>query len=157
LPDEGKPVTTTLIHQWVDQCRNGNNPRKIARINSGWVVMGTSQFVRGYCLLLPDPVVSDFNALSIDARKLLFHEVAIVGDALSATTDARRINYEILGNLEPALHVHLFPRYDNEPEKLRIKPVWFYDWDAAPAFDGELNGSLMRDILDYLNTAKIVI
>jgi len=148
---------TTLIHQWVDQCRNGTNPRTVAQVNSGWVVMGSSQFVRGYCLLLPDPVVSNLNALSIDARKLLFHEVAIVGDALLETTDARRINYEILGNLEPALHVHLFPRYDNEPEELRTKPVWFYDWDAAPAFDVELNEALMQDILDYLNRAKIVI
>ena len=148
---------TTLIHQWVDQCRNGTNPRTIAQVNSGWVVMGSSQFVKGYCLLLPDPVISDLNALSMDARKLLFHEVAIVGDALLATTNARRINYEILGNLEPALHVHLFPRYDNEPEELRTKPVWFYDWDAAPAFDAELNEALMQDILDYLNRAKIVI
>ena len=150
-------MTTTLIHQWVEQCRNGTNPRTIAQVSSGWVVMGASQFVRGYSLLLPDPVVSDLNALSIEARKLLLHEVTVVGDALLATTDALRINYEILGNLEPALHVHLFPRYDNEPENLRTKPVWFYDWDAAPAFDIERDAELMQETANYLSKAGIII
>ncbi len=39
-------------------------------------------------------------------------------------TDAFRINYEILGNDEPALHAHIFPRYMSEPEKSRRYPVW---------------------------------
>jgi diadenosine tetraphosphate (Ap4A) HIT family hydrolase len=119
--------------------------------------MGASQFVRGYSLLLPDPVVSDLNALSIEARKLLLHEVTIVGDALLSVTDALRVNYEILGNLEPALHVHLFPRYDNEPEDLRTKPVWFYDWDAAPEFDAKHDATLMQGIRDYLETTDILL
>jgi hypothetical protein len=58
-----------------------------------------------------------------------------LGDVLLEVTGAQRINYEILGNAEPALHAHLFPRYDAEPEELRRRPVWFYDWSQAPAFD----------------------
>lgn len=104
-------------------------------MSSGWVVIGASQFVKGYSLLLPDPVVPDLNELSLNARVKLMEEVSIVGDALLAVTGAVRINYEILGNLEPALHVHLFPRFNDEPAELRTKPVWFYDWDAAPQFD----------------------
>jgi diadenosine tetraphosphate (Ap4A) HIT family hydrolase len=141
---------STVIHQWEEQCRAGTNPRVIARVNSGWVVLGSNQFLPGYCLLLPDPVVSDLNALAPAARQLLLEEVTVVGDALLALTDAVRINYEILGNLEPALHVHLFPRYADEPEQLRTKPVWFYDWEAAPAFALERDGELMRSIATYL-------
>jgi len=149
----------TLIHQWVEGCRSGSNPRTIARVSSGWVVIGASQFVKGYCLLLPDPVVSDLNALSLKARATLMEEVSIVGDALLAVTDAVRINYEILGNLEPALHVHVFPRFDDEPGELRTKPVWFYDWDSAPQFDAgnATDVSLVEDIRSYLHEAGIAV
>jgi diadenosine tetraphosphate (Ap4A) HIT family hydrolase len=61
--------------------------------------------------------------------------MALLGDALLEVTGATRINYEILGNLEPALHAHLFPRYDSEAEAFRSGPVWLYDWSKAPAFD----------------------
>jgi diadenosine tetraphosphate (Ap4A) HIT family hydrolase len=127
----------------------------VARINSGWVVLGEAQFVRGYSLILPDPVVPDLNALSHAARRTLLFEMTQVGDALLKLTGAVRINYEILGNLEPALHVHLFPRYTDEPEALRTRPVWFYDWDQAPAFDPARDGELMAGIRTCLENAGI--
>ncbi len=136
----------TLIHERVAACRAGTNPRTIARTRAGWVVMGDVQFVRGYCLLLPDPVVPDLNALDADARAAFLDEWVTLGDVLLEVTDAVRINYEILGNLEPALHAHTFPRYADEPEQLRTRPVWLYDWDAAPPFDGARDRPLMDAI-----------
>ncbi len=147
----------TLIHQWVKDCRAANNPRTIARVNSGWVVLGVSQFLRGYCLILPDPVVDDLNQLNASQRKTLLYEMSVVGDGLLEITGALRINYEILGNLEPALHVHMFPRFDSEAEELKTKPVWFYDWDAAPQFDSERDKQLMSKLNQYLKTAGIVV
>jgi hypothetical protein len=47
----------TLIHRRVETARQGNNPTVICRVPSGWVVLGDVQFLRGYSLLLPDPVV----------------------------------------------------------------------------------------------------
>ncbi|MBT4487736.1 MAG: hypothetical protein HOC72_09370, partial [Rhodospirillaceae bacterium] len=53
-------------------------------------------------------------------------------------------------NQEPALHAHVFPRYDTEPEETRLSPVWLYDWDAAPPFeetrDRPLMDALRRDL-----------
>ena len=94
--------------------------------------------------------MSDINALSLSARSELMQDATILGDALLAITGAVRINYEVLGNLEPALHVHVFPRFDDEPEDLRTKPVWFYDWKAAPEFDADRDAPLMAAIRDYL-------
>ncbi|MBQ0798392.1 MAG: hypothetical protein KBT63_03845 [Porticoccaceae bacterium] len=148
---------TTLIHQWVKNCQSGDNPRTIARVKSGWVVLGSSQFLSGYCLILPDPVVSDLNQLSASDRKTLLYEMTVVGDALLEITGAVRINYEILGNLEPALHVHILPRFNDEVEELQTKPVWFYDWDAAPQFDLSRDQALMKKIQSYLEKAGIVI
>ncbi len=128
-------MSQTIIHQRVAAARDGANPTVIARMRSGWAVMGDPQVVPGYCLLVPDPVVPHLNALTTDARALFLHEMALLGDVLLEVTRAARINYEMLGNLEPALHAHLVPRYDSEPAELRTRPVWFYDWSHAPAFD----------------------
>jgi len=148
---------STLIHKRVEACRTGTNPKAICRVHSGWVVLGDVQFLPGYSLILPDPVVADLNKLGPSEREILFREVAVLGDALLDITGAVRINYEILGNLEPALHVHVFPRFDTEPETLRTRPVWFYDWDKAPAFDPGRDGPIMQAIKAYLDKGEIVV
>ena len=146
---------STVIHQWIEACRNGNNPRVVAKLEGTWVLMGESQFLPGYLLVVPDPVVPDLNAMAIPERDRLLHQVSIVGDALLQHTDAVRINYEILGNLQPALHVHVIPRYATEAEELRTKPVWFYDWENAPQFDRERDAGLMHKIADFLEAAGL--
>ncbi len=137
---------STLIHRRVEAARQGTNPTVICRAKSGWVVLGDVQFLPGYALLLPDPVVADLNALTMIQRVNFLQDMTILGDALLAVTGASRINYEILGNSEAALHAHVFPRYATEPEEKRRKPVWFYDWKSAVAFDAERDGQLMQEI-----------
>jgi diadenosine tetraphosphate (Ap4A) HIT family hydrolase len=147
----------TLIHQRVRECRSGTYPKRICKVNSGWVVLGDVQFVKGYCLVLPDPVVADLNQLNESERKTFLYEMSVVGDVLLEITDAVRINYEMIGNVEPALHAHIFPRYENEPEEFRLRPVWFYDWDAAPAFDADRDAPLIATIHEHLEKRGIVL
>ena len=125
----------TAIHRQVAAARDGGEPRVVARMASGWVVLGERQFLHGYALLLPDPVVPDLNALGPGARAGFLLDLARLGDAVLAVTGAVRINYAILGNLEPALHAHVIPRYADEPEPLRSLHPWAYDWQSAPRFD----------------------
>ena len=123
----------------------------ICRLASGWVVLGDVQFLRGYSLLLPDPVVVDLNALDHQQRSQYLLDMSAVGDAVLNVTGAARINYEILGNVERALHAHVFPRYDTEDPALIQRPVWFYDWDSAPPFDMNRDSSVMEDIRSELS------
>jgi diadenosine tetraphosphate (Ap4A) HIT family hydrolase len=134
---------STAIHRRVEDCRAGRNATTVCRVTSGWAVLGDAQFLRGYCLLLPDPVVADLNALEGAKRAAFLRDMALIGDALLALTDAVRINYEILGNVDPALHAHVIPRYASEPEELRIRPAFYYDWAAAPRFDPVRDGPLL--------------
>lgn len=141
----------TVIHERVEACRQGSYNKVICRVPSGWAVMGDVQFLRGYCLLYPDPVVDHLNAFSsYEARNEFLRDMAILGEAVLAITKAVRINYEMLGNIEPALHAHIFPRYHTEPETLRTKPVWFYDWNSAPPFDPVRDQALQKNIRDTL-------
>lgn len=128
----------TAIHAQVAAARNGELPRLIARMKSGWAVLGDPQITHGYCLLLPDPVVADLNALGGEARRQFLDDMASLGDAVLAETGADRINYEILGNVEPALHAHVIPRHATEDPGLRKKPVWLHDWSTAAPFSESL-------------------
>src|SRR5260221_4198698 len=72
--------------------------------------------------------------------------MAMVGDALLATTQALRINYAIYGNVDPALHAHIFPRHATEPEATRTAQPWALDWNAAPVYSEALHGDMNRRV-----------
>lgn len=137
---------STAIHRLVESCRQGNDPTVVARLRSGWAVMGQRQVLAGYCLLLPDPVVPHLNALTRGDRDVFLSELGLLGDAVLAATGALRINYAIFGNVEPALHAHVHPRYVDEPEAMRTNNPWGYDWQQAPLFDERLHAPL-RDLI----------
>ena len=133
----------TVIHRRVAALRAGADLTSIARLASGWLVLGDPQVIPGYCLLLPDPVVPDLNALAPGPRAAFLADMAAVGDVLIEVLGAIRINYAIFGNLEPALHAHLFPRRADEPATLVTAQPWAWDWGAAPRFDATLHGPLL--------------
>lgn len=140
----------TAIHRQVQAAREGKHPGLIGRMPTGWLVFGAKQVVPGYCLLLPDPVPPHLNAMPPLEQRAFLADMARAGDALLVETGAVRINYEMLGNLEPALHAHLFPRYADEPDDLRTKPIWFYDWDAASEGDPVYLETLRRNLRERL-------
>jgi diadenosine tetraphosphate (Ap4A) HIT family hydrolase len=137
---------TTAIHRQVEACRAGNEPALIARLPSGWAVLGQRQVLAGYSLLLPDPVVPHLNVLRAAERDRFLADLGRLGDAVLAATGALRINYAIFGNLEPALHAHVHPRYADEQEAMRTNNPWAYDWTQAARFDLQLHGPL-RDAI----------
>jgi diadenosine tetraphosphate (Ap4A) HIT family hydrolase len=72
--------------------------------------------------------------------------MAMVGDALLTVTAGLRINYAIFGNVDPALHAHIFPRRATEPEATRTAQPFALDWNAAPIYSEALHGELKRRI-----------
>jgi diadenosine tetraphosphate (Ap4A) HIT family hydrolase len=149
-PPELTVTAETAIHRQVADAREGRDPRVISRLASGWAVFGDRQFVRGYALLLPDPVVPTLNALGAEQRAQFLLDMARLGDAILRSTGATRINYAIYGNVEPALHAHVIPRYADEPEAMRAAQPWAYDWSAAPLFDAQQLQALAESILKEL-------
>ena len=138
----------TSIHRRVDALRAGADPTFVARLNSGWAVLGERQVLPGYCLLLPDPVVPTLNSLTGADRTAFLADMAALGDAVLSVTHAVRINYAIFGNQDPALHAHVIPRYHDEPAEFATAQPWAYDWNAAPAFDPEQH----RELRDRIHT-----
>lgn len=134
----------TAIHRKVEACERGEYPFAIAKLPSGWVCLAESQPMTdgdgqpliGYCILFSNPVVADLNALSIERRAQWGIDCARVGDALIKVCGAMRVNYETWGNLDPALHTHITPRFSAEASEKRVLPPrQAYDWTSGLATD----------------------
>jgi len=126
-----------------EAARRGENPAVVRRMASGWAVMCDWQRLPGYLILLADPIVPSLNDLDAPARQRFLADMALLGDALLAATDAVRVNYQILGNKDPFLHAHVCPRYAWEEPRLRVGSTALYDKSAGPFFDPARDRELM--------------
>ncbi len=142
---------TEIINQRVEAARRGENPTVIRKMESGWAVLCDWQKLPGYVILLADPVVSSLNDLAGPDREQFLRDMGTIGEALMEVTDAIRINYQILGNLDPFLHAHVCPRYAWEPDELRRRETNRYDKSAGPFFDLEHDKELMDKIAAALD------
>lgn len=139
----------------------GENPTVLARLPRSFAVMGDVQWLPGYCVLLvDDPAVDRLTDLPRPDRSAFLESMDRLGEAVERACAAadpafRRINLEILGNTDPFLHAHIWPRYGWEPRDLVGMPVWRYPperWrDPAtalgPRHDG-LRAAIARDLVD---------
>ena len=140
------------VSKQVEAARAGLEPALICQVPSGWVVLCTMQYLRGYCILLSDPVVPSLNDLTRQQRATYLHDMSVVGDALLAATDAYRINYAIMGNSDPVLHSHIVPRYLIEPDEFRLNTPWSYPQEImnSMSFDSDRDRDLMMKINDAI-------
>ena len=83
---------------------NGENPTVVTRLESGFVVLGDSQMLPGYCV----------------------RDMTLLGQAIQEVYKADRINHGIFCNFDLYLHAHVWARYAYEVEERRIHPVWLY-------------------------------
>ena len=135
----------------------GRNSALINRMPSGFLVMGSYQYLEGYCLLLAFPQVEKLNDLSDESRAQFLSDMASAGDAVLAATACRRINYSIYGNLDTFLHAHIWPRYDSEdpayrtqppfsiPAEVRESPQYAYDPEKHRALQEKIRNCLIGD------------
>src|SRR5512145_1976807 len=140
------------VFQQVELARAGLEPALICQVPSGWVVLCTMQYLRGYCILLPDPVVPSLNDLTRRERECFLYDMSAVGDALLEVTGAYRINYAIMGNSDQVLHAHIVPRYRNEPDEFRMNVPWSYPQETIDSvlFDCERDRDLMHQLREAI-------
>ena len=94
----------------------------IAELPTCYVILGDAQFYRGYCVMLAKRHVTELFRMSSQESRALFEEMRLTSEAIAAVTNPWKLNYECLGNSEPHVHWHIFPRYESDP--LRRGPVW---------------------------------
>ncbi|MFB7861058.1 HIT family protein [Streptomyces sp. NPDC056069] len=113
----------------------GENPTVLRRLRSAFAVMGDVQFLPGYTVLLVDePGVQRLSDLPRPKRLAFLSDMDRLAEAVERACRRldpafRRVNIEILGNTDPFLHAHVWPRYTWEPADLVGGPVWTYPRD----------------------------
>jgi diadenosine tetraphosphate (Ap4A) HIT family hydrolase len=140
------------VAEQVQAARAGREPALICRVSSGWVVLCRMQYLRGYCILLPDPVVPSLNDLTQQQRARYLCDMSLAGDALLEVTGAYRINYCIMGNSDQVLHAHIVPRYLDEPDEFRLNTPWSYSRETMDCvlFDRERDSELMHQLREAI-------
>jgi diadenosine tetraphosphate (Ap4A) HIT family hydrolase len=126
----------------------------MARMRTGFAVIGDTQHLPGYSLLLTDDLEVDHPTdLPWSRRRDFFSDLSLLGEAVFAVTrehGAHRINYEVLGNSWPHLHGHVHVRYDWEPRDKIGGPVWRYPKElrnaAHHAYDDARHGEVRAAI-----------
>lgn len=104
---EGCPVCD-LIHTGKPENEHGI---AVADLHFSRLFLAKNQYVPGYCMMMCRKHVIEPYELTADERMLFFDDLAAVDKALQAAFNADKMNYNILGNVVPHLHVHIIPRY----------------------------------------------
>ncbi|MEU8781098.1 diadenosine tetraphosphate hydrolase [Streptomyces sp. NPDC048637] len=129
----------------------GENPTVLRRLASGFAVIGDVQFLPGYSVLLADePDVQRLSDLPKGKRLSFLSDLDQLGEAVERACRRldpafRRVNLEILGNTDPFLHAHVWPRFEWEPAERVCAPVWLYPRDRWS--DGQFRLGPQHDVL----------
>ncbi|QXE38744.1 diadenosine tetraphosphate hydrolase [Streptomyces sp. GMY02] len=143
----------------------GENPAVMRRLTAGFAVIGDVQFLPGYSVLLVDePSVQRLTDLPRAKRRSFLSDMDQLGEAVERACrrldpDFRRVNLEILGNTDPFLHAHVWPRYEWEPAELVGKPVWLYPrerWNNQQSRTGPQHDALREAIGSELDQLRSV-
>jgi diadenosine tetraphosphate (Ap4A) HIT family hydrolase len=75
-------------------------------------------------------------------------EMAHVASAVYNAFKPHKLNYEMLGNGEPHLHWHIFPRYRSDPNF--TSPVWIVDKSIRYADSAKPTYMQLRELKNHL-------
>lgn len=118
-----------LICERIEMIKNGENPFFVKELETGYVVLGDNQHFKGYTIFLCKQHKTELFELETNYKLKFLEEMSLVGLAVFNAFDAKKINYELLGNGDSHLHWHLFPRISGDIENYGNKgkgPVCWY-------------------------------
>jgi diadenosine tetraphosphate (Ap4A) HIT family hydrolase len=142
----------------IERIRGGAFPDWIAELPRSWLTLGDAQFYRGYCVLLAKRHITELHAMPRGEAHELLDEILAVGRTLAEVLEPLKLNYECLGNQEPHVHWHIFPRYPDD--SMRLAPVWQRPEgerkiSLEPGARADLIGTIRRELVRRLPTARI--
>ena len=91
----------------------------VADLRFSRLFLAKNQYVPGYCMVICRRHVIEPYELTADERVMFFDDLALAGKGLQEVFKADKMNYNLLGNVVPHLHVHIVPRYftDSAPNR----------------------------------------
>jgi diadenosine tetraphosphate (Ap4A) HIT family hydrolase len=84
---------------------------KIADMQRGKLYLQRNQYVKGYCLLIANRHYTELHDMRPQEYSRFLEDMVKVGAALEKVFSSDKMNYQILGNIDPHVHAHIMPRY----------------------------------------------
>ena len=123
----------------------GNWPREnhfIADMGLSKAYLHEDQFFPGWTVVVLKHHATELFHLASTERAQLMEEVNLVATILSQVYEAKKINYELLGNQLPHIHWHVIPRLANDPAPL--EPVWRVEHEPLLRSGPDLQSTVQR-------------
>ena len=86
----------------------------VAKLDSSWVTMSASAPLRGYACLVFRRHAVELHDLSENEGVAFMRDIRRLSRAIKSVTGAAKLNYEVHGNTIEHLHMHFYPRYQND-------------------------------------------
>jgi diadenosine tetraphosphate (Ap4A) HIT family hydrolase len=113
------------------------------------------QFFPGWTVVVFKRHATELFHLSSTDRIQLMEEVSLVAQSLAHVYEARKINYELLGNQLPHIHWHLIPRLTDDPAPL--EPVWVVQHDLKRLSESDIRSAvqLLQEAIQRVNNPSL--
>lgn len=112
----------------VEELRERKNAHLIYEFKHSYLVLGDHQFFKAYCVLIFKRHERELHDLASLEQQQLFTELMQAGLAINQAYTPWKMNYSCYGNQVPHIHWHLFPRYEEDPDRL------LHPWAHAEQF-----------------------
>ena len=121
----------------------GSWPREdhfIADLSLSRAYLHDDQFFPGWTVVVFKRHATELFHLAPTERILLMEDVSRIAKILAQVYEAKKINYELLGNQLPHIHWHVIPRLATDPAPL--EPVWRVQHEPLLRSGSEIQGAI---------------
>jgi|YelNatPaOPRAMG01_1025707.scaffolds.fasta_scaffold06186_3 diadenosine tetraphosphate (Ap4A) HIT family hydrolase len=132
-------------------CSNKFPKNLLLSLPSGRTLLLDDGDFKGYLILEYRRHVTEITDLSAQERAQLAEDVNTCASVLQSVLHPDKINYVILGNEVPHLHVHVIPRYFDDG--WWGKPTWLRPPDRKRTLPMELYEKLRETLLNAFEEA----
>ena len=116
-------MNNCMICERIDWIKAGKNPYFVRKLNTGYVVIGDHQRIKGYTLFPRKEHATELHFLEPGFRMEFLREMSLVAEAVYNAFLPDKLNYELLGaGTGRHMHWHIFPRRTGDTPA--GGPVW---------------------------------
>lgn len=136
----------------IEKIKSGTNPYFVRELETGYVVIGDSQRIKGYTVFICKQHATELHHLDKDTCSRFLQEMVLVAEAVYNAFKPDKLNYELIGKGNAQhMHWHIFPRYAGDTAT--GGPVWqlgkeLFSTEYAPSAEEleELKQKLNKEI-----------
>ena len=112
-----------LVCERIAMIKENKNPYFVRELNTGYVVIGDQQRIKGYSLFLCKQHAYELHELEPGYRDEFLHEMVVVAEAVYHAFRPDKLNYALLG-VGGGLHMHWHIHPRRQGDTPSAGPVW---------------------------------